>query len=360
MRSLRLSRTQALLPLGALLAFALLMGVGVGAMTIPPAQALSIVARAIGLEFTADFTASQEAVLLSIRLPRVLLGALVGGALALAGSAMQGLFRNPLADPGLLGVSSGAALAAFAAIVLGGATTTALPSALQSISRDALVPLAAFCGGLASLLVIYALSREGGRQGGRVSVTTMLMAGIAVNALCGAGIGLFAFLATDAQLRGFTFWSLGSLGGATWHSLAVSSPVLLIAVLGFFRIARPLNLLSLGEAEAQLLGARVERVKITVVVLCALAVGAAVSAAGAIGFVGLVVPHLARMILGPDHRLLFPASLLGGATLLVCADVIARTIASPAELPIGILTALVGGPFFLYLLGRGRGRPTWS
>jgi iron complex transport system permease protein len=339
-----------------LLAGALLTGAGIGAMSISPAQVAAILAKAVGIHLPMEFGAGQEAVLLSIRLPRVLLGALVGGSLAIAGGAMQGLFRNPLADPGLLGVSSGAALAAFAAIVLGGAL---LPH-LNEAAHGFLLPISAFAGGLGAILVIYALSREGGREGSRVSVSTMLMAGIAVNALCGAGIGLFAYLATDAQLRSFTFWSLGSLGGATWGSLARVAPVLLLAIAAFARLARPLNLLSLGETEAAHLGVPVERLKILTAALCALVVGAAVSVSGAIGFVGLVVPHLVRMTCGPDHRLLLPASLLGGASLLVAADVAARTWVAPAELPIGILTALVGGPFFLYLLARRRGGRAWT
>ncbi|HEX2612308.1 MAG TPA: iron chelate uptake ABC transporter family permease subunit, partial [Fibrobacteria bacterium] len=228
-----------------LLAGALLTGAGIGAMSISPAQVAAILAKAVGIHLPMEFGAGQEAVLLSIRLPRVLLGALVGGSLAIAGGAMQGLFRNPLADPGLLGVSSGAALAAFAAIVLGGAL---LPH-LNEAAHGFLLPISAFAGGLGAILVIYALSREGGHEGSRVSVSTMLMAGIAVNALCGAGIGLFAYLATDAQLRGFTFWSLGSLGGATWGGLARVAPVLLLAIATFVRLARPLNLLSLGETE---------------------------------------------------------------------------------------------------------------
>jgi iron complex transport system permease protein len=342
----------ALATLALLLCGALLLGAGVGAMAISPAQIAGILAKAAGLSTAVDFSAGQEAVLLSIRLPRVLLGALVGGALALTGGAMQGLFRNPLADPGLLGVSSGAALAAFAVFVFGSSLLPGIPEGPRAL----MLPVAAFAGGLCAIFVIYTLSREGGQ----IRVPTMLMAGIAVNALCGAGIGLFSFLATDAQLRGFTFWSLGSLGGATWKSLAFVAPVFAIAIFGFYRLARPLNLLALGEHEAAHLGAPVERVKFGVAILCALVVGTAVSVSGAISFVGLVVPHLVRMTLGPDHRFLLPASMLGGAALLLVADVIARTLAAPAELPIGILTALVGGPFFLYLLIRNRGSRAWT
>lgn len=323
-------------------------GAGTGAMEIGPGQVVGILAKSLGttLSFPSfAFDPAQEAVFFSIRLPRVLLGALVGGALAVAGAAMQGLFRNPLADPGLLGVSNGAALAAFAVFVLGGAA-----------AGPALLPLAAFGGALAALALLYALSQERGR----VRVATMLLAGIAVNALCGAGIGLFAFLSTDAQLRGFTFWTLGSLGGASWSMLAILTPVLLSAGFLFLLSGRSLNLLALGEHEAAHLGVRIERLKIACAVLCALTVGTAVSAAGAIGFVGLVVPHILRLAGGPDHRWLLPASFLGGGSLLILADTFARTIAAPAELPVGILTALAGAPFFLWLLARTRRESAWT
>lgn len=334
----------------------MLVGAGLGAMDIPVAQVAGILFRALGLEppaLLAGFDDAQAAVLLSIRLPRVLLAALVGGGLAIAGAAMQGLFRNPLADPGLLGVSSGAALAAFAAIVFGASAHSLLPESFTTW----LLPLAAFAGALIALLTLYALSRD---ASGRVQVPVMLLAGIAVNALCGAGVGLLAWLASDAQLRSFTFWSMGSLGGALWPTLALAAPLIVFATLALARLARPLDLLALGEADAAHLGVRVERLKLGIILLCALIVGVSVSVSGAIGFVGLVVPHVLRMAGGPDHRWLMPASFLGGGILLTIADIAARTWAAPAELPIGILTALVGGPFFLGLLARGRKRALWN
>lgn len=336
-----------------LLAATIVFCAGIGAVRISPAQILSILASWADFASPVGFDATHEAVLLSIRLPRVLLGVLVGGGLAIAGAAMQGLFRNPLADPGLLGVSSGAALAAFAAIVLGDRLLPGMPGQLKMW----LLPAAAFGGALTALTLLYLFSRD---REGRMQVSVMLLAGIAVNALCGAGIGLFAFLSTDVQLRDFTFWNLGSLGGANWAMLAVLLPVLPVAGLLMWRLSRALNLLALGESEAAHLGVSVERLKIILAVLCALTVGAAVSASGAIGFVGLVVPHILRMAGGPDHRWLLPASFLGGAALLLFADVVARTLASPAELPIGILTALVGGPFFLGLLVRSRRTGAWT
>ena len=330
--------------LSAALIVACVISVGVGAVRVPPSAVLAALAGALGLD-VAGGTAQQEAVLLAIRLPRVLLGVLVGAGLAVSGALMQGLFRNPLADPGLVGVSSGAALGAATAIVLAstvGVTALAL--------GPALVALAAFAGGLATTAVVYRIAT----RGGRTSVATMLLAGIAVNALCGASVGVLVLFADDGQLRDLTFWTLGSLGGATWGTLAVVAPLIGAVVLAAPRLARPLNALLLGEAEAGHLGVRTERVKGLVVVGSALAVGVATAAAGLVGFIGLVAPHLVRLGLGPDHRALLPASALTGALLLVAADLLARTVLAPVEVPIGIVTALAGAPFFLWLLLRQR------
>lgn len=345
-------RRAAFVGLAVLLVAIAILASGVGAMKIGPLQVLAILLRRAGAEIPVPFDAAQEAVLLSIRLPRVLLGLLVGGGLAVAGAAMQGLFRNPLADPGLLGVSGGAALAAFATMVLGPSLSAGFPD----MAKIWLLPLAAFAGALAALFSLYGLSRD---PRGRVQVPVMLLAGVAVNALCGAGIGLFSWIANDAQLRGFTFWSMGGLGGGSWPALLAAAPVFLAATLLFLRTAHAMNLLALGENEAAHLGVRVERFKRTAIVLCAVMVGTAVSVAGAIGFVGLVVPHLLRMAGGPDHRWLLPASFLSGGALLIAADMLARTVVAPAELPVGILTALVGGPFFLWLVARSRRHLTW-
>jgi iron complex transport system permease protein len=333
----------ALTALAAITAVVFLIAVGTGAVAIAPTQVLAILASKVGLTLPWAFDDTQAAVLTAIRLPRVLLGLVIGGGLAAAGAMMQGLFRNPLADPGLIGISAGGALAATAAIVLG-------VGALGFLGHLAL-PAAAFGGGLATTFLIYRLASFGGR----VAVSTMLLAGIAVNALCGAGTGLLTFMASDEQLRNITFWSLGSLGGATWTTLAIVAPAIIAPVLLAPFLSRPLNLLLLGESEAMHLGVDVNRVKHQVVLLVALSVGAAVSVAGIIGFVGLVVPHLLRLAIGPDHRLLLPASGLLGAALLVGADVAARTVVAPAELPIGIVTAVIGAPFFLWLLRSRRG-----
>lgn len=337
--------------LGVILFGLLLLCAGMGAVPISPLQTASILAAKLNLGMSRDFGEHHEAILFSIRLPRVLLAVLVGSGLAAAGTAMQGVFRNPLADPGLMGVSSGSALAAVAAIVLG---DSALKGIMQGLGPFG-VPIASFLGGLLSVSLIGWLSREEGR----ISSATMLLSGIAINALNIAGIGYFTFLATDAQLRNLSFWSLGSLGGASWPSLAVIAPLILGSVLALLNLSRPLNTLVLGEAEATFLGTSVERTKFVAVVLSALLVGVAVSASGIIGFVGLVIPHLMRLVLGPDHRWLLPGSALAGSCLLLLADLLARTVSAPAELPIGIVTSSLGAPFFLYMMLRSRRQAQW-
>jgi iron complex transport system permease protein len=332
--------------LAGLLVVAATAAAGIGPVPIGATQVVAIVAVAVGLPSPVPFEPEQAAVLLAIRLPRLLLGGLVGAGLAVAGAAMQGLFRNPLAEPSLVGVSSGAALAAVAAIVLGSGPLSAVTSLLGMFS----VPIFAFGGALAVTVLVYRLAR----REGRIMVTTMLLAGIAVNSLAMAGTGLLVFTATDEQLRTITFWSLGSLGGATWTSLGAVAPFLLAGLVGLPTLARPLNALLLGEAEAGHLGVAVDRLTRLIVLLVALSVGAAVAVCGIIGFVGLVVPHVVRLGAGPDHRAVMPASALLGAVLLLLADLLARSVVSPAELPIGIVTALIGAPVFLWLLLRQR------
>ena len=347
-RSRRAWHRVALGGLAALLLGTVVAGLGIGAVPIGPGQVLAILGEQVGVGLPWAFDVRQELVLTAIRLPRVVLGVLVGAGLAASGALMQGLFRNPLADPGLIGVSSGAALAAVVTIVAGPLLIGAWADALGPF----LLPAMAFVGGAGATLLVYRLAtREG-----RTSVATMLLAGVALNALAGAGTGLMTFLADDDQLRDLTFWMLGSLGGATWTRLAVVAPLLLAAVCAAPWFSRSLNAMLLGEREARHLGIDTQRVKRSVIGLAALAVGAGVAVSGIIGFVGLVVPHLVRLALGPDHRLVLPGSVLLGGALLVGADLLARTIAAPAELPIGIVTSLVGGPFFLWLLLRDRRR----
>lgn len=331
--------------LGFLLLLVVWLSLALGPVSLPLGDTLRALAHMAGLPVSADGLGQAELIVGQIRLPRTLLGIATGGVLALAGVAMQGLFRNPLADPGLIGVSSGAALGAAIAIVFG-ASIGGLPEAFAPY----LLSACAFAGGLMVTALVYRL----GRHNGQTSVATMLLAGIALTALAGALIGLFTYLADDATLRTLTFWNLGSLNGASYPRLW---PLLLITLLVACWLPRrvdALNALLLGESEARHLGFDVERLKVELILCTALGVGAAVAAAGMIGFIGLVVPHLLRLIVGPDHRILLPASMFGGAILLLLADLIARLALAPAELPIGIVTALIGAPFFLYLLIRGR------
>ncbi len=331
--------------LGALLALALWLSLALGPVSLPLGDTLRAALRLAGMPLSPEGLEQAELILGQIRLPRTLLGLAVGAVLALSGVAMQGLFRNPLADPGLVGVSSGAALGAAVAIV-GGAAIGGLSENLAPY----LLSACAFAGGLGVTALVYRL----GRRDGQTSVVTMLLAGIALNALAFACIGLFTYLADDATLRTLTFWNLGSLNGASYARLW---PLLLITgavALWLPRRAKALNALLLGESEARHLGFEVEKLKRELVLCTALGVGAAVAAAGLIGFIGLVVPHLVRLVAGPDHRVLLPASALAGASLLLFADLAARLVLAPAEMPIGIVTALIGAPFFLYLLLRGR------
>jgi iron complex transport system permease protein len=288
----------------------------------------------------------EQLVLFGIRLPRMLLGAFVGGALALAGAMMQGLFRNPLADPGLIGVSSGAALAAVATIALG--ATPAL--AWMKIFGFYALPIAAFAGGLAtSLALVWIANRRGA-----MSVATLLLAGVAIAAIAGALTGLIAYVSDDRELRDLTLWSMGSLAGSSWTKVIAVLPFAVALAIIAPSLTRALNGFLLGEAEAYHLGINVEPVKRVIVVTTAAAVGAAVAVAGIVGFVGLVVPHFARLLTGPDHRMVLPLSAVLGAALVVGADVFARILVSPAELPLGIVMAVVGGPVFLHLvLSRG-------
>jgi iron complex transport system permease protein len=286
-------------------------------------------------------------VVMEIRLPRVVLGALIGASLAVSGAVMQGLFRNPLADPGIVGVSAGAGLGAALFIVLGNAALAPV-MALFGIYA---VPLAAFAGGLVTTLLLYRI----GTRGGVTSVATLLLAGIALGALTGAITGLLVYVADDNQLRDLQFWGLGSLAGANWEKVASAGPILIAMLAGVPFLARGLNALTLGEAVAGHTGIRVQRLKNLSILLVAAATGASVAVSGGIGFVGIVVPHLLRLTIGPDHRYLLPAAALLGALMLLGADTLARTIVAPAEMPIGIITAFAGAPFFLWILLRNRG-----
>ena len=290
-----------------------------------------------------EVDAKVETVVTEIRLPRVLMAMLVGAGLAMAGACLQGLFRNPLADPGLIGVSSGGAVGAIAAIA--GAGWLGVGSGLAA---ELQVPVMAMAGAMVTTFAVYHLARIAGKT----HVTTLLLAGIAVNALAGAMVGAILYLSDNDALRRFTFWTLGSLGSASWDQFKLMAPCVLVPLLWLPRYRRALNAFHLGEAEAYHLGFETQQIKRRVIGLSALMVGATVAFCGLIGFVGLVVPHLARLVWGPDFRRLLPASALLGALLTLLADLVARTLNAPAEIPIGVVTALIGAPFFLYLIHR--------
>ena len=281
-------------------------------------------------------------VLLEIRLPRVILAALVGASLGISGAALQGLFRNPLADPGLIGVSAGAALGATLVIVLGS-------KFLGSFMLGSfLLPLGAISGAMLVIMMLYLLTKGFGYQG----VTYMLLVGIAVNAIAGVGIGILTFISTDSELRGLTFWTMGSFGGVTWPLLVPAIIIIMISVTSMMTVSRNLDLIQLGEPEAYRLGVDVKRLKYKIILSCAAAVGSSVSLSGMIGFVGLVVPHLVRLFGGVNHNYLLPGSAFIGAALMITADMLSRTMIQPAELPVGLITSAIGSPFFLWLIFR--------
>jgi iron complex transport system permease protein len=333
-------RSLALPMLGILLGVAALTGLTSGAADLSASDVLTVLWELVSGADSVDPVA--HAIVLEIRFPRVLLGCMVGATLAISGAVLQALFRNPLAEPSIIGVSAGAGAAAVATIVLG-----ATFGSLGTLILYAL-PVAAFAGGFIATMIVVAIARVNGQT----PMTTVLLSGIAVAALGSAIMGLMMFISNDEQLRSITFWMLGSLGGATWTTILPAIAIMSTILLSTPILMHKLNLMLLGEREAASLGLNVDRFKYTCVALVAAGVGAAVAVSGTIGFVGIVVPHLLRMVVGPDHRILLPASALGGAALLLWADVVARTLAPPAELPIGVLTALLGAPFFLWLLRR--------
>jgi iron complex transport system permease protein len=332
----RLPRLAALPTMAVVLAGMFIFSLGIGSVDIAPTQVVGILAqRLLHLDLGVTFTQQQELVLWNFRLPRICLGVLAGSGLATAGAALQGIFRNPLADPGLIGSSSGAACGAVGMIMLGVAP-------LGTFS----MPVAAFAGASVLTFLVYTMSRHGGRT----EVVTLILTGVALNAIAGAFIGLMTFHATDAQLRSIVFWTLGSLGGSTWPIVYATAPFVVGGCLLLMTTRRALNLMILGEREAFHLGISTERLRLIVIGLAAMVAGAVVAAMGIVGFVGLMVPHLMRLLLGPDNRTLLPASALGGAILMLAADLCARMLLSPLELPLGIVTALIGGPYFLWLL----------
>ncbi|SNR71878.1 iron complex transport system permease protein [Methylobacillus rhizosphaerae] len=342
-------RRNILIGLGIALCALIVMAAGIGAVRIAPADVIKLLMTPPGSAAWQDLSGEylqQAMVLWNIRLPRLALGILTGMALAVSGAAMQALLRNPLAEPSLVGVSGGAALFAALAIVLGGSWMLAL----QQLIGEFALPIFAFIGSLIATILIFAIAT---RQG-RTSIALMLLAGIAIGALCGALIGLMTFIASDLQMRSLNFWSLGSLGAATWPMVTMVTCLSGGAICLLLKQSSALNTLALGEVQASLLGVSVRRLNQTCIAAIALAVGAVVSVTGIIGFIGLVAPHLVRLAVGPDQRLVMPAAALVGAILVLLSDLLARTIAAPTEVPVGIITALLGVPFFLALLFRMR------
>lgn len=345
---LKQTRRLVLIGLGVALGVVSILAMGAGAMSISPLQVVAILLNSMGVDVGA-IDPAESAAILSVRLPRIVLALACGGILGMAGASLQALFRNPLADPTLVGVADGAACGAVAWIVLAGGAGAALGVGAWGLT------LVAFGGGLvATVAVMFAARGEG-----RIDIATLLLSGLAIKALAAAFLGYLIFLANDLQMRSLTFWLLGSLGGATWGAILPAAILSAIAVAILLPLARQFDALSLGEAEAGHLGVPVERIKGLTVVAVALGVGAVTALTGIIGFVGLIAPHIIRLIGGPDHRYVLPGSALLGALLIVGADTLARTIVAPAELPIGVVTSAIGAPFFFWLL-RTRALPSRS
>jgi iron complex transport system permease protein len=325
-----------------------IFSLSIGQIHIPISEIASIFLRKAGLIDPAGSISVQETVLLSIRLPRLVMTLFVGASLGICGAALQGLFRNPLVEPGLIGVSSGSALAVVVLIVFG----SSISLSKDGLGMSVLMPAFAFGGGCLATVLVMRI----GEKSGRANVAMLILSGVAVNALAGALMGLIIFYADENQLRMFTFWTLGDLGGTSWNQFFIGAPLLAVSAIGLYSYRHALNSLALGESEAFHMGVDVVKTRRNIVMLSALAVGTSVSIAGAIGFVGLVVPHLIRVAMQSDNSLVMPASLLGGGLLLMLADLVARTAVAPAELPIGVVTALIGAPFFIYLLIRAKAR----
>lgn len=334
----RVSAQSLIWALAILLPVAALVSMTVGTVNISLADTLSAV---VGNSVSQQ----TDTILFDIRLPRILLAIFVGAVLASTGAVMQGLFRNPLADPSLIGVSSGASVGASLMIVTAGGFIQS--GALVGLS---LVAVGAFVGGFAATLLVYRLATSGIGT----SVTTMLLAGIAIGALAGALNSLLSYFSDNDMLRQISLWQMGNLSGASWLKVSIMGAVAIFLMLLFPRESKALNALLLGESEARHLGIDVQRVKRRLIILTALGVGVSVALAGLVGFVGLIMPHIVRLAIGPDHRWLVPGSALAGATLLVIADSLARIVVIPAELPTGILTAFLGAPFFVALLLKQR------
>lgn len=339
----RIPLSSILLALSAFLGLVAVSSITVGPMNIGLSDSLRSLIGA-----GSDLAPHIQLVINEIRLPRTILCMFIGAILAICGVVMQGLFRNPLAEPGIIGVSAGAALGGAFAIVMFADFSQNYPQLMNL----AALPLFAFLGGSLTTILVYKL----GTNKFGTSVTIMLLAGVAISALSGAAIGYMNFVADDQMLRDLSLWSMGSLAGAKWSGIGLAAVTLVVLLFWFQKKAMALNAFLLGESEARHLGIPVQKLKRQLIILSAVGVGVTVSICGAIGFIGLVIPHLGRMLAGPDHRTLLPISALLGALLLTGADMFARVAVAPAELPVGIVTALIGAPFFIYLLFQQKGK----
>lgn len=345
--TIRESRTAVIITvLSIMLACTVLFSLSIGAVSIPVQDVIVILLQKIGLFTHIKIDSTHDIVLTSIRFPRIFMTLLIGAALGISGASLQGLFRNPLVEPSLIGVSGGAASGVVLVIVFG--SILALPK--DGFLYNSIIPFTAFAGGIIATFFVLQLSS----QAGKTNIAVLVLVGVAINALAGAIIGLAIFYADENQLRTFTFWTLGDLGGATTSKLIIAAPLLIMAIVALLFYSNTLNAVALGEAEAYHMGVDVERTKRIIIFFSALAVGVSVSLAGMIGFIGLVIPHLVRVLFHSDNKLVLPASVIGGAWLLIISDVIARTIVTPAELPIGVVTALIGSPFFIMLLVKAK------
>lgn len=329
-----------------LLLISMVLSLSLGAFYIPLKDIWLSIAQKFGFMKSQPIEELYVGVIDLVRWPRTLLGVLVGAALGISGASIQSIFRNPLAEPGLIGVSAGASLFAASIIAFEGL----LFVSLGQLFGHYLLAFGAFLGAGLSTWLVYKISLYEGKP----HIGTMLLAGVAINALAGSLTGLVSFMSDEQQLRSITFWMLGSLGGANWNTVFTLLPFVLIALIALPLSAKALNTFSLGESEAHQLGQKPNTVKLRVIILATMAVGAAVSVSGIIGFVGLLVPHAVRMLGGADNRFVLPASALLGSIILTIADLIARTIVIPSEIPIGVVTALLGTPLFLYILIRDK------
>ena len=315
----------------------------IGPVKISISQAFLIVMNKTGIMNNNEgFTAIQESVLWDIRMPRIILGLLVGLALGSAGAILQGLFRNPLVDPGFIGVSSGAAIGAMAAIMF----SSLILSYTSDFLTPFILPVLAIIGAFITTLLIYRMSKVSGKT----NIMAMLLAGIAINALAGSIIGLLVSISSDSELRSFTFWTLGGLDNGSWKISIISAIFILTSFLIIYKIRGKLDIFMLGDAEAYHLGLNVESLKKKIIFIASIMVGISVSFCGMIGFIGLVTPHIIRLFIGPKHKYLIPGSALLGSIILVLSDLICKTVIAPAQLPIGVITSIIGAPFFIWLI----------